>query len=58
MGEHDEFCRYHEPCDCELIARVRSDEREQAAQRVQAVRIARPRSWEAAVAAARGEDEK
>ena len=44
MGEHDEFCRYHEPCDCEFIARIRADERERAAQRIMTV-LENDRDW-------------
>lgn len=62
---HDPLCSfevYHttDVCECSLIAKVRADEREKAAQRVHAQRSSfRARDWddaiEAATAAARRE---
>ena len=68
---HDEFCQADMPlwCQCPTIAAIRADEREQAAQRVIAVKHATDcgederiydycdcHSQERYVAAARGED--
>lgn len=61
---HDKFCEYEgeitSPCgQCAVLAAARADEREQAAQRVAAYADSEGvglKSWDAAVAAARGEE--
>lgn len=46
MSEHDKFCPADTPlgggCECEVIAVIRADEREKAAQRVEAMRSPNP----------------
>ena len=62
---HDNFCPADTPlgggCECEVIAAIRADERENAAQRVidvETVGLCHPCAYDKAtfVAAARGED--